>query len=653
MAEDPVLRDDAPEDILAGLSLEQLMDIEITTVSKKEQKLSEAASAVSIITGDDIRRSGLTSIPEALRLVLGMEVAKIDSHTWAISSRGFLEQFANKLLVMIDGRSVYTPLFSGVFWDTQVTFMEDIDRIEVVRGPGATLWGANAVNGVVNIITKSARETQGLVVTGGAGNEELGFGGFRYGGKIQEDLHYRVYGKYFDRDDSVLFGTDDPANDNWDMAQGGLRTDWEPNEQNQLTLQGDAYYGSENQTYFLPTPLAPFQETVRDAIHVSGGNVLGRWTHVFSDTSNLELQGYVDRTRRESVLIEELRHTFDLDLQHFFSLGERNNIIWGLGYRMSRDELDNGNYTLSFDPETRNTQLYSGFLQDEIALVHDKLKLTLGSKFEHNDYTGFEVQPSVRLAWLATDRQTVWASVSRAVRTPSRAANDIRLTLEQQPGAPSTAIVLTGNSLFDSEELWAYELGYRLRPHDRVSLDVAGFFNDYDDLRQFEFGTPFLATDPAPHIVAPLIYENNMSGQTYGVELGAQFQATEWWRLRAAYSYLNAQLHLPSSSTDPFSMDDEGENPHHQVWLRSSMDLPFNIQLDLMGRFVDNVPSRGVPSYFAFDARVAWRPCPHVEVSIVGQNLLDPQHPESAPDAIRIPQTEVQRSVYAQLTIRY
>jgi iron complex outermembrane receptor protein len=315
--------------------------------------------------------------------------------------------------------------------------------------------------------------------------------------------------------------------------------------------------------------------------------------------------------------------------------------------------LGNDNFVASFEPSERNNQLFSAFLQDEIALVRDKLKLTLGSKLEHNDYTGFEVQPSGRIAWLPTDRQTVWAAASRAVHTPSRAANDIRLNLEQQPGAPSTAVVLTGNSSFDSEELWAYELGYRLRPVDRVSLDVTGFVHDYDRLRQFEFGTPFLETEPAPHVVAPLSYENDMHGQTYGVEFAATYQATDGWRLQAAYSYLESKLHLRPNTTDPFAEDYGHGYPSHQVWLRSSLDLPHGIQFDLMGRFMDNLPSRDIPSYFSLNARLAWRPCPHVELSIVGQDLLDPQHPESSPDAITIPQTEVQRSIYGQLTIRY
>ena len=656
---------DIPVD-LTELSLEELMDIEITSVSKKEERLFEAAAAVFAITGEEIRRSGVTSIPEALRMVPGMQVARIDANKWAVTSRGFNGRFANKLLVLIDGRSIYTPVFSGVYWDMHDVLMEDVERIEVIRGPGATLWGANAVNGIVNIITRSAKDTQGNLVILGAGSEERGFGGFRYGGKLGDDTYYRVHAKYFDRD-SFAYESGEEGADGWDVLWGGWRMDWEVSGSDLLTLKGDIYDGDVGQAYRMIDSLEPpFERTLDHDAHVAAGNVLGRWEHIFSGAQDLALQFYYDRAEREEAVVVGIANTFDVDFQHRFGLCERQEVMWGLGYRLTSDEID-GAFAVSFDPEGRDYQLISAFVQDEIAYVEERLRLTLGSKFEYNDYTGFEIQPNARLLWKSHERHTAWGAISRAVRTPSRADDDMRAVIQAfppglvDPAAPAAFVAIMGSRDFESEELLAFELGYRVRPTDPLFLDVAMFYDVYDKLRTFELGTPFLETSPAPeHLIVPAIMDNKMGGETFGVELTADWRVLDRWRLRVAYTYLQMQLYLDEDSEDTFSEDVEEASPRHQLSLRSSMDLAGSLELDMEARYVDDLPSFNVRSYFNIEIRLGWNPVEHLEVSVVGQNLLDNHHAEFAtPAGLNLPAggvtfpTEVERGVYGAIRWRF
>ncbi len=645
---------------LADFSLEALLNMEVTSVAKREQRLSESGAAVYVIGQEELRRSGAASIAEALRSVPGIEVARLDSHNWAITSRGFNDTFANKLLVMMDGRSVYTPLFSGVYWDVQDTLMEDIDRIEVVRGPGASLWGANAVNGVINIITKSAKDTQGSLVVGGGGTEERGFGGARYGGKISSNAYYRVYGKYLARDGSAV-ADGSPANDAWEMGRGGFRIDWDATDKNRLSFQGDIYGGDLDQTFTLFASTPPHANfTAPYRTKVSGGNLIGRWIHQIGDESDLSVQAYYDRTRRDFNLLKENRDTFDLDLQHRFPLGDRQDIIWGSGYRVSSDEIGNS-FDMVVDPDHRTVQLFSGFVQDEIVLVEDKLALTLGTKLEHNDFTGFEIQPSGRIAWTPYAHHTIWASAARAVRTPSRAEVDGRLLIEAKyaplerlfPGLPPILGSVKANRSFESEDLQAFEIGYRVQPHRRLTLDAATFYNLYDNLRSGELGDPiFEFAPPPPHF--NLLLGNGLFGETYGAELAANWQLTDWWRWNVSYTFLKIQIH-----TDPTSTDRSQEriyetgSPAQRVAFRSMMDLPRGFELDAGIRHVGDLPRGGIPGYLVADVRLSWRPVPNLELSIVAQNLLDNRHREYAPDLIRIEKTDVQQSVYAKATWRF
>jgi iron complex outermembrane receptor protein len=598
-------------DELKRLSLEALMDQDVTVVKRRAEKLSQSPSAVQVISGEDILRSGATSLPEALRLAPNLQVAQVNSHDWAISARGFNNTLANKLLVMIDGRTVYTPLDAGVFWDAQNVLLEDVDRIEVVSGPGGNLWGANAVNGVINIVTKSARDTQGMLIEGGGGSFLQDFGAVRYGGSNGTNLFYRVYAQRFDHN-GAEFPNGKDAPDSWDMSQGGFRTDWYPAEANVLTVQGDAYAGS--------------QAATSGDTFIDGQNLLGRWSHTISDTSDFSLQAYFDRTWREipSLGAEDLK-TYDLDFQFRFALGQRQSVTWGAGYRLMQDAVQNGP-GIAFVPPDKNMQLFSGFVQDEIALVPDYLQLTLGTKLEHNDFSGFEVQPSVRLAWMPAERHTFWAAVSRAVRSPSRFDSDVRI-----PGNPPFQIV--GDKDFESETVLAYGAGYRARPVDRLTLSLATFYDEYNHLRSVNQLPP-----------ATVVFGNGFKGQTWGVELSGTYQATDWWRLRAGYTYFNKILWTHDPAANPNIR--EGNDPENQFLVQSILDLPAHFQFDVVGRYVDTLENPHVPSYVSFDARLAWRWRENLEISIVGQNLWDDQHPEFGAAATR---EEIPRSVFGKI----
>jgi iron complex outermembrane recepter protein len=627
---------------LKRLSLEELTQIEITSAARRPEPLSTTPAAASVLTQEEIGRSGFNSIPELLRLVPGVNVARVDAQTWAITARGFNDVFANKLLVMMDGRTLYTPLFSGVFWDVQDTMLEDIDRIEVVRGPGATLWGANAVNGVINIISKHARDTQGLLISGGGGTEERAISSVRYGAKIGDDAYLRVFAKYVNYDSSAR-PDGSQAFDAWEMWRGGFRADFAPNESSAFTFQGEIYTGDKDRIYGVPTPVFPFAALVRTEEHIAGGNLLGRWTHSFSPDSQLTVQSYYDRTVRETPVFAETRDTGDIDVQHRFSLGERQEIVWGAGFRTTRDDVTNSlNVTLT--PPQRTLNLFSAFVQDEITIVPERFGVTLGSKFEHNDFTGFEVQPSIRTWWTPDGAQTLWASVSRAVRTPSRAESDIRINPPPPVPLPPGTLTIVGNPAMRSEEVVAYEIGYRATPAAQLSLDVAAFYNDYEHLRSLE---PLVAGPVSPTVAA-----NNLHGETYGFEVAATAQPHERWRVQGSYSHLRIHLHRTRGGRDlPGERATEGSSPRHQLVLRSMLDLPWNVRFDTTLRYVDELPAQAIPSYTALDLRLAWSPRENVEVALVGRDLLDNQHPEFLPTFINTEVTQVERSFFA--TIRW
>jgi iron complex outermembrane receptor protein len=632
---------------------------EVTTVSRQESTVGKSPAAVFVITNDMLRRSGATTIAEALRMVPGMDVARIDNANWAIGSRGFPDRFARHLLVQIDGRTVYNPLFSGVFWQAQDLLLQDVERIEVVRGPGATVWGANAVNGVINIITKSAQDTQGALVTAGGGSEERGFGGVRYGGQVGRDAQYRVWGKWREVDHG--FSPLGESHEDWRAGRGGFRMDWKASCCDTVTFQGDLFGNEEGLLDRRPITTPPFRnDRIEDRLF-SGGDVLGRWTHEIDDESNWALQLYYNNFKLEQLRFDKTEHnTFDVDFQHQFPLGSWQQIIWGLGYRTDRVFLGSGPDPNGFEvrsfPPQRDVNLPSAFVQDQLTLVEDLWYFTAGCKFEDNEFTGFEYQPTARLLWTPSEEQSVWAAVSRAVRTPNFGEHHSRSTLIPALGGNVLPVVLPSPSL-DSESMLAYELGYRAQPTDALSWDLALFYNDYRGLRalvpstllpEFDAGLP-------PLFYFPLEWQNRMDGETYGVELAANYQLNECWRLYGAYTFLQMQLYAPTAPSAELAED---QSPQNQVYLWLSGDLGRNWQLDLIGRYVDHLSGFAagtadvpVPSYIEMDVRLGWKPRQHLELAVVGQNLLDSQHLEFGTNqTVGRPVVEVQRGVYGMVT---
>jgi len=641
---------------VTAMSMEDLMNLQVTSVSKRTQKVADAAAAIFVITQEDIRRSGATSIPEALRLVPGLEVARIDQNKWAIGSRGFNGRFDNKLLVLIDGRSVYTPLFSGVYWNVEDVMLEDVDRIEVIRGPGATLWGANAVNGVINVITKKAKSTQSAVVTAGAGTEERAAGGVRYGGKLGDNMYYRAYTKYFDWGPSA-YPSGMTAHDGWDSLRGGFRADWTPAGANSLTVQGDIYRTRFDETLTVASLSAPYSNTFPNDGKYSGGNILGRWNHT-SEGSSMSLQMYYDNTTiSDHSLFGDHQNILDIDFQHGFHIGDSQQFVWGLGYRSIHDK-NNPSFTVSLQPNQVTLNQFSTFVQDEISLVDNRLQITLGSKFERNEFTGFEIEPNARLLWNLTPNQSIWTAVSRAVRTPALTEEGLRLNSTVIPPGPSnpfpTVVAVFGSHQFNSEDLLAYELGYRVQATKNLSLDIATFYNKYSNLRTAEPGAPFLEGSPAPtDVVIPFVAGNKMSGGTYGVELFADWKVVPKWRLVGSYSYLQMDIHKNADSQDPTPDNPNGSSPRHQWYLRSSIDLPKHFEQDTTLRFVDHLPSLNLPNYYSLDAHLGWRPVTRLELSIGGQNLLNNWHFEFMPDFVNTSPTVVKRSIFGSITLKF
>lgn len=646
---------------LTTKSLEDLMNIEVTSVSKKEEKLFQTAAAVYVITSDDIRRSGLTSIPDLLRMVPGLDVARIDGSKYAISARGFNGRFANKLLVLIDGRSIYSPETSGVYWEVQDLLLEDIERIEVIRGPGGTLWGSNAVNGVINIITKRAQETQGGMVTAGGGTEERGFGSIRYGAKIDEKAFYRVYAKYFNRSGLVdALGVD--TNDGNEAVSVGGRLDWQLTNRDSLTIEGDISHNKIRETPLPVSPAAPFAPLTNRPADFFGGNLLGRWSRVLSERSDIALQVYYDRFSRDTFDLPERLDTFDADFQHHVVIGKQHNLVWGLGYRFVKHESDSSSVTpVQFNPKGESSRLLSVFAQDEVTLFKDRLRVVLGTKLEHfkeaeESESTFDAQPSVRLSWTPQERQTVWCAVSRSIRALARNDTDIRVNIAAFPGPNGTPAILAllGNDNFKSETVLAYEAGYRVQPNSKFSLDIATFYNFYDRLKTAEPGVPFFEPNPQPaHVVIPLLFSNLMRGETYGAETLLNLKVTNRWRLGGSYSFLRMQLHRYIQSRDTLAEAAEGSNPQHQFQLHSYLRLPRNFELDASLYNVSRLASAQVPKYTRLDVRLGWQFGENVEFSVAGQNLLAGRHLEFGGNNVGVLPSQVKRSAYGKLTWKF
>jgi len=601
-----------------------------------------------VITQEDIRRSGATSIPEALRLAPGVEVARIDAVKWSIGIRGFGNRLSRSVLVVIDGRNVYSPLYAGVYWEVQDTLLEDVDRIEIIRGPGGTIWGPNAVNGVINIITKSAKDTHGDLVSAGGGNEQR-FVNFRHGGGNGRNLDYRIYGKGFSR--GPEFHSDGRNFDDWDMGQAGFRADWEPSSRDSVTMQGDVYKGAAGDSINVARLATAPGVLVQEDTQLSGGNLLGRWKRVLADGSDFQVQTYYDRTNRYVSNLTELRDTFDIDFLHHVTPARRHELLWGAGGRFSFGRVPPVVPTIVFKPQNRTDKLYSAFVQDEIQLAENRLWLAVGSKFLHGYFSGFEIEPSARLLWTPARQHSFWAAVTRAVRTPS----DIEATVEVNAfvqANPLAVLRLTGNRNFRPETALSYESGYRSLLTPKFFVDVAAFNSRYDDLVSSEFGALFREETPLPaRFILPLSIGNGLYGATTGFEIVPDWRPISWWRLDGSYSYLHMDLKKRPDSADTSTINSiEGSNPHHKVVVKSWLNLPGRLEFSQTYRYVSALPAQRVRSYHTVDTRLSWRVAGQIELSVVGQNLLQPHHPEFGGNPG--PLVGIKRNVYAAVTWR-
>jgi len=646
-------------------TLEELKNVEIISASKKPERISDIPAAVFVITREDIRRSGVTSIPEALRLAPGVQVARSGATDWAITIRGLNQEFANNLLVLIDGRSVYTPVFSGVHWDVQDTILEDIERIEVIRGPGASVWGANAVNGVINIITRNASDTLGSQILAQVGNQET-YGSMRHGDTVGRNTHYRIYAKCFNRD---RYSKDEGSkpDDNWESVRGGFRIDMNPgtSEADTLTLQGEIYENHYDTEIEVISSEPPYISSWEDSSDASGEHILGRWQHVFSETSDIFLQFYYDRAENDHEASIDRVQTYDLDFRHHSYPFSRHEIIWGLGYRFIRDEFSRKEGIESFQIDMRSLSLdqdvYSAFIQDKFELLPGRLTLTLGSRFEHNDHTGFEIQPNIRFLWTPVSRHTLWGSVSRAVRTPSRSERDIKIVggiltvdntlTEDDTEATPAVITLFGNEHLDSEKLIACEMGWRIHLAATLWLDAVTFYNKHDNLIINKPENDYLDTESRNfHYVIPLPYKNSIKGRSYGFELSADWHVSQNWRITGSYTYLSTDLDWKTELEKDMEAEVTTEaadlevvsSPRNQISLRSSMDITEHLEFDLWLRYVGNLSENDVDSYITLDARVGWKLSENIGLSVVGQNLLEKAHHEFS-------RFEVERGAYFKL----
>jgi iron complex outermembrane receptor protein len=632
---------------LADASLEDLMNVEVTSVSRKEQKLSRTAAAAYVISQEDIRRSGATNIPDILRMAPGVDVAQIDANTWAISIRGFNTQYANMVLVLIDGRTVYTPISSGVYWDQIDVPLEDIDRIEITRGPGGTIWGANAVNGVINIITKNSGATQGAAASAGGGSQGKAQSLTQYGGRIGQSGTYRVFGDYSNQGNLTQSDGTSPSADGWHMFHGGFRSDWSPSPGDSLTVQGDfiqtAEGGTINAVFARQLPL---EATVNVAAASDSGNLLARWGHKLANGSDTTLQVYFDRYNRLLAGGHESLDNLDVDFQHHLRPGTRNDIVWGAGYRVTSDAEEAG-YGASYVPSSRTTNLFSAFVQDEIDLSHS-VWFTLGSKVEHNAYTGFEFEPSARLLWQPSPRQAIWISAARAIVQTSRIEANLLadLFVFPIPGGGFGVAQAVGNPNSESQQLYDFEGGYRAQLNKKFSFDIAAFSGSYRNMAGAVAGATYFTFDQGPpHVVLPLIFQYGANAQTYGFEAFGTWTVTRRWKISPGIS----AIHVTANNS--YLVEDEDNTPQIQTQIRSSLDLTRRLDWDVafwhIGRLRDGGDG-AVPAYNRVDTRLAWRFGEFTEFSIVGQNLLTHLHAEFH-DEFGLQRTLVERSVFGKI----
>jgi iron complex outermembrane receptor protein len=651
-----------PQDLTA-LSLEELMNIEVLMTTRKPGRLSEVPAAIDVLTGEDIRRSGAMNIPDALRGVPGMEVARVDANKWAVSARGFNGIYSNKLLVLLDGRSLYSPIFSGVFWESHDVLMEDVSRIEVIRGPGATLWGAGAMNGIVNIVSRDAGSTPGLYLDAGSGTEELRWVSGRFGGSVGGRTAYRVFARH-----SVRGGFEnaegEAGRDDWRGTNAGFRVDASPTRRDHLTLQAQGGWGNigqEGSPTLVPGLVMNFPDyRTRTQSHYG----LGRWQRTISDRNDFALQVSVDRTQRHDTLIIGGRYTtLDVDAQHHFRVG-RHDAVWGAGFRITKNRMDD-NLMAAMNPSSRTFRTSSAFIQDEIDLIVRRLRLTAGTKVEHNDFTGFEVQPNVRLMWMPSNRHSFWAAASRAVRLPDPADYDLSIHYDM----PMVRMTINGNPDLEPEELTAFECGWQARPAAGLKAGVNAYLNVYRNIHAYNIGEVRVIENPAA-VEIPFFLDNAMSGTVTGVEFSADGRIGTAFRCRLAVSGLDMRLDpsrdmlgrfrfyqqslgLPQDIVDSWLKSKEGKSPDWMASLRCSWNPCRRVDVDIMARVVDELPGMAIPGYTGIDARLAFHPSGFLELYVTGQNLARRTHREFDESPAAFGATAVERGVYGGASFRF
>lgn len=641
----PCLAAAQSRDSIADVSLEDLMDVEVISASRREQPLHEIPSAVFVMTRDDIRRMGASTLAELMRGVPGLDVSRAGANRWAVSARGFNAQFANKMQVLVDGRSVYTPLFSGVYWDTLDIMPDDIERIEVIRGPGAAIWGANAVNGVVNIITRSAAETQGQMVTTSFGGDDRWTISGRSGGTVGSRGYYRLYGRHASHA-GILDAQGYDANDPWRLHRGGGRVDYALDAQTQVMVQGDIYSAQVSDVRVISVLTPPFQSHLSSDIRPAGGHVLARWTQRSAAETASTLVAYWDRMSRPGASLPERRSNLGVEWQRTFRSGGHHQWIVGTEYRRSQDEVG-GSEIISLADPSRTDHYVTAFAQDEISMRSRPWRLTLGSKLEHNPYTGIELQPSARLAWVPNQRRTYWAGASRAVRRPSRADDGVRFTAGVLPTQPLiTTLDVRGADTLDAEVVVAYEGGTRWRPTSWFAIDVSAFANRYTRLIGALPGTPVLVAGPQPYLSLPLLTTNAFGAQSHGLEILTRWQLPRV-RVTASYSYLSLRS-TDATSGPVVTVNDLGTNPTHQASIRSGFDLPVGLEADTLLHYVSSLDQGRVPNHLRLDVRLGWRARNHMDVAVGLRNALDPHYVESV-ELLGWPAGRVPRRAFAEL----
>ncbi|WP_137224412.1 TonB-dependent siderophore receptor [Shewanella sp. MEBiC00475] len=656
----------ATESNSLDLSLQELMNVEVTSVSKQKQPLSNSPAAIYVVTSESIRRSGATSIPQALRDVPGLHVAQIDSQKWAIGSRGFNGRYNNKLLVLMDGRTLYSPIFSGVYWEVQDTLMADIERIEVIRGPSAAMWGANAVNGVINIITKHTADTLGGYAELGAGDVEQGFAGFRYGSTLADNATSRVYLKGQSRDSLEHYPQDldsslvepsasvDKDND-WTHLQFGGRVDIQLETDTSLMLSSDFYSTQMQQASHIASMVGPlYREFNTQKIKSDGFNLLSKYTKALSPTSEYSLQTYYDYAKRDEYVYGFRSETLDIDFQHQLLVGQNHNMVWGLGYRYIQDNFDQSSVMKNNGSASTRTHLWSAFISDQMTLVDNELWLTLASRFEHNDYTGFEIQPNARLMWQLNEKNKLWASIARAVRTPSRSENNLSvnaLNISPSAGIPLVKTWVIGNDNYQSEEMTSYELGYRFIPAQKWSFDTTIFYNNYDQLRSSLYGTTDFSTFPN-YISQNVPFNNDLAGYNYGVEFSSIWTATDAIQLKLNYSYTQNEFDKSQSQNT--------DAPEHMLSTLMDWSITDDVDLNLVWRFIDeanvlnlnDLSNKTIDSYYGVDIGLHWQLDPNIILSAFGKNLLHPAHLEYEGETFQFPY-RVGPSYYLKATLTF